>query len=106
MFILNPVRAVKGCHTYCRHTGVSVQGQFNRDENSWYVHSGQGFLGGYGGVDEQGYTVPGNLGRDYHVVTLETGNSLVVSGVEGGTGAVLLQRKGVGEGAESAEEVA
>ena len=104
MFILDPVRAVKGCHTQCGHTGVSVQ--LNRDENSWYVHSGQGFLGGYGGVDEQGYTIPVSWGRDNHVVTPETGNSLVASGVGGGTGAVLLQRKGVGEGAESAEEVA
>ena len=40
------------------------------------------------------------------MVTPEPGNPLVISGVGGGTGAVLMQRKGVGEGAESTEEVA
>ena len=40
------------------------------------------------------------------MVTPELGSPLVISGVGGGTGAVLLQCKGMGEGAESTEEVA
>ena len=57
-------------------------------------------------MDEQSYRVPGTWGRDNHVVTQEPGNPLVISWVGGETGAVLLQRKGMGEGAESTEEVA